>query len=228
MAALPPMAEVLRYGSVRQTDTGMLAHAVDGLVARICIGLPSACASLDDEAANQMFTQIVSVQAALVLLQNLEYTRSWQQILSQMSDQSGLHGLLAGRIQRILLDEKALSVEEAARRMSRALSLANPPAQSAAWLEGFLKDSGALLLHDPTLWQVLDEWVAWLPDEAFLQILPLLRRTFATFQAPERRRMGEKARQSSGSGGVADVLDRRFDSERARAVLPVLEKLLRS
>ncbi|MGB3638978.1 MAG: DUF5682 family protein, partial [Rivularia sp. (in: cyanobacteria)] len=40
MNALPPLANVMRYGNVRQTDTEMISHVVDGLVARICISLP--------------------------------------------------------------------------------------------------------------------------------------------------------------------------------------------
>src|SRR5262249_49373299 len=52
MDAMPPLANVLRYGNVRQMDVGMVGHVVDGLIARICIGLPAACASLNDEAAD--------------------------------------------------------------------------------------------------------------------------------------------------------------------------------
>ena len=46
MDALPPLAAVLRYGNVRQTDASMVGHVVGGLVARICVGLPGACATL--------------------------------------------------------------------------------------------------------------------------------------------------------------------------------------
>ena len=49
------MAEALRYGNVRQTDTRTIVQVVDGLVARICVGLPVACSSLNDEAAAAMF-----------------------------------------------------------------------------------------------------------------------------------------------------------------------------
>ena len=54
MGALPPLARVLRYGSVRQTDKGMIRQVVDGLLTRICVGLPSTCASMDDAAAAEM------------------------------------------------------------------------------------------------------------------------------------------------------------------------------
>ena len=65
MGALPPLAEVLRYGDVRGTDTGMLGHVVDGLVARIAVGLPLATASLDDEAAGVMAAALSAVHAAV-------------------------------------------------------------------------------------------------------------------------------------------------------------------
>ena len=35
MGALPPLANVLRYGDVRNTDTTMIGHAVRGIVATL-------------------------------------------------------------------------------------------------------------------------------------------------------------------------------------------------
>ena len=227
MGALPPLANVLRYGSVRQTDTGSVAHIVDGLVSRIAIGLPGACASLNDEAAEAMDKHIVAVHGAIGLLQNDAQRGLWHETLSKMADRDSLHGLIAGRCVRLLLDAGALTAGEAARRMGLALSTATDPAQAAAWVEGFLKGSGLLLLHDATLWSVLDGWVSGLTGDAFTALLPLLRRTFATFSAPERRQMGERAKQGpavsvSAPGNVSD----RFDPERAAAVLPLAARLL--
>jgi hypothetical protein len=39
MASLPPLARVQRYGSVRQLDRETVGRVVDGLLARICVGL---------------------------------------------------------------------------------------------------------------------------------------------------------------------------------------------
>jgi uncharacterized membrane protein len=69
MDALPPLANVQRYSDVRGTDVAMVSEVVTGLVARVCIGLPGACASLNDEAAAAMFDRVVSVNAAIGLLQ---------------------------------------------------------------------------------------------------------------------------------------------------------------
>src|SRR5690606_13502472 len=61
MEALPPRARVLRDGSVRNTDQAVIQHVVDGLLTRLCVGLPSACTSLDDKAAGEMHDRLVAV-----------------------------------------------------------------------------------------------------------------------------------------------------------------------
>lgn len=226
MDALPPLANVQRYSDVRQTDVALLGTVTDGLVARICIGLPGACASLNDEAAQMMFARFEKVNAAIQLLQREAHTAQWQQTLLRLVEQQGLHGLLAGRACRLLLDAQALDAVEAARRLSLALSSANEPAQAGAWVEGFLHGSGLLLLHDETLWQVLDAWLTALPEEPFIALLPLLRRTFANFTAPERRQMGERVKRGGSMVTVAAGEANDFDFARAAAVLPLVAQLL--
>ena len=226
MQALPPLARVMRYGNVRQTDISMVAQVVAGLVARICIGLPGACASLSDEAAAVMFDHLVSVSRAIALLQNDEHQSAWRAVLKQMAGQQGLHGLIAGRCCRMLLDASVFDGAETARRLSLALSTANEPAQAAAWIEGLLKGSGLILLHDDALWQALDEWVTGLDGEAFTQLLPLLRRTFSTFAAPERRQMGERVKSGPVKITAATAGSIDFDATRAETVLPLVRQLL--
>lgn len=225
MAALPPLANILRYRDVRQTDSSVVAHVVDGLVARICIGLPGGCASLDDDAAATMLKAINETHSAIKLLRQETHAKAWSAVLLQLVDRSNLHGLIAGRCCRLLLDEGSLQPEETARRLGLALSLANEPTQAAAWVEGFLQGSGLLLLHDDAIWQVLDDWVTSLPSDTFTALLPLLRRTFANFPAPERRQIGERVRAGSQTSSTADA-DADFDRDRADAALPLIAQLL--
>ena len=227
MNALPPLANVMRYGNVRQTDTDMVSHVVDGLVARICIGLPGACTSLDDDAAKVIYENVMKVNNAIALLQNQEYITSWQQVLLQIADNSKVHGLISGRCCRLLLDALFLDGTEVACRMGLALSSATEPSQAGAWVEGFLKGSGLLLLHDDKLWQILDDWITQLPEDLFVASLPLLRRTFATFSEPERRQMGERVKNGV-DGKVAGFSDDDDDINEANAVLvlPILKQFL--
>lgn len=228
MNALPPLVNVMRYGTVRQFETTTVGHVVNGLITRICIGLPIAAASLDDDAATQMHQQVNDVNGAIAILQQPDALEMWQQVLLQLVDQQGLHGLVAGRCCRLLFEAGVFQPEDTAQRLGLALSTASEPAQGAAWVEGFLAGSGLLLLHNPALWQVLDDWVTQLSSETFTAILPLLRRTFSTFAAPERRQMGERVRQNgegrTGIGSWKKVGN--FDHDRADTVLPLLTQFI--
>ncbi len=227
MDALPPLAAASRYGNVRQTDVSMLGHIVTGLVARVCAGLSPACASLNDEAASAMLKRIDSTEAALATLADEALRSPWMEALRRLAENGGVHGVLAGRCARLLFDADRFSPEETATRLSRELSRANPPAQTASWLEGFLSGSGLVLLHQPVLWGLLDGWLDSLNPEHFTEVLPLLRRTFSTFASPERRQMGELARRGgTGSSPRHTERDEDIDESRANRLLPTLAALL--
>lgn len=225
-SALPPVARTLRYGDVRGTDSSLLAHVVAGMVARIAAGLPVAVGTLDDDAAAAMFGHLVAVNDALARLADATLLAPWREALRRVLDLPNVHGLVAGRAARLLLDAGEIATGDASRHWSAALSRGGDPALGAAWIEGFLRDSGTLLVHDVDLWSILDGWLSELPPDAFAAVLPLLRRTVATFSKPERRRLGERA-QSGTSAIVRKASDPdRFDAERAGVVLPTVARYL--
>lgn len=150
----------------------------------------------------------------------------WWMVLTQLVHRERLHGLLGGRCCRLLLDGGQFETTEAARRLGLALSLATEPTQAAAWIEGFLKGSGLLLLHDQDIWQVLDQWVCELAPDTFVKLLPLLRRTFSTFPAAERRQMGERVTQGTVGAGLQGWESEELDCDRAETVLPLVSQLL--
>jgi hypothetical protein len=223
--ALPELARLLRYGDVRKTSVKQVSHVVTGMVTRICIGLPNACSALNEEAAEAMFKHIQSVQEAVNLLDNDNFSQQWTQTLHSLLDQHGLHTLLAGRCCRLLLQSGAVTEDESARRFGLALSTANDPAQAAAWVDGFLRGSGQLLIYDETLWNLIDHWISSLGDDTFQQLLPVLRRTFSTFAAPERRQMGERVKQGQTTLPVTTAAND-VDATRAAAALPLVAMIL--
>jgi hypothetical protein len=232
MAALPPLARTVRYGDVRgsagaaSVDVAALNAIIAGLVERICIGLPLACATLDDDAAGAMLERIEAVQEALAALQAADLSAAWRSALAVLADQGGLHGLIAGRCCRLLLDGGALTRPELDRRLRLALSPGSAPAYAAAWLEGWLRGSGLLLLHDEALWAVLDAWLADLGAEAFVNALPLLRRAFSAFPPAERRQLGELAARGARGRPVAGGDGSAVDAARGDAILPLLAAIL--
>jgi hypothetical protein len=226
MDGLPALANVLRYSDVRRTDLGMIGDVVDGFVVRICVGLPVACSSLDDDAAAAMRGRIEAVQGAVALLQREEHTAAWQDAIRRLADSDGVHGVVVGRCARLLFDAGVIDAEDAARRLSRTLSIAEEPARAAAWVEGFLAGSGQLLLHDDALWRLIDDWLVHLREETFVALLPLLRRAFSAFTSPERRQLGERARRPGAGAGPAAHDDAEFDDARAEVGLRTVMTLL--
>jgi hypothetical protein len=226
MDALPALARTLRYGDVRRTDLTALRHVTDRLVTRICVGLPAAVGSLDDSAAAGMRDRIDAVDAAVALLDDAALTARWHDVLIVLSTRDDMHGLLAGRLNRLLLDAGLLEVAEVGRRMGLVLTVGVPPARAAAWIEGFLFGDGLLLVHDERLLRLVDGWLTGIPPETFVEVLPLLRRTFSDYPAPQRRQIGERAVRLGGEAPGRDATDQDIDSERAELVMPTVEVLL--
>lgn len=77
MEALPPLAELARYGSVRSSDTEPVLAVVRGLVPRAAAGLVAACQSLDDDAASAAKARIVAVSGAVALIEEPELKAVW-------------------------------------------------------------------------------------------------------------------------------------------------------
>ena len=228
MDALAPLVKILRYGNVRKTDAALVEPLVAGLVGRICAGLMPACGSLNDEAAAEMRARIDAVHTTLVMLDNKQFLSDWSTQLARIGD-ADIHGLVAGRCWRHLLDSHQADSAAASSRLSMALSPGNDPAKASAWIEGFLAGSGTVLVHDPQLLAIIDEWVTSLPAASFEQICPIGRRTFSTFEAPERRMIGEKIRRglkppSVGASQTGDSAaeSNDYDPRRGSLVDPVL------
>ncbi|MGC0384594.1 hypothetical protein RKD33_004811 [Streptomyces sp. SAI-129] len=240
--ALPALVRSLRYGDVRGTDTGALAEVAAGLAERVFVGLPAACAALDADAAEEMRGHVDAVHTAMGLLGDApapgrgDLGLRWRAVLRTLSARDAVPGIVRGRAVRLLLDDGELAPDEAARLMGLVLSPGTPPADAAAWIEGFVgggSGGGMLLLHDDRLLALVDAWLTGVPADAFTDVLPLLRRTFSAFEPGVRRSLGELVRRgpeargsvtTAGSGipGFATGLD----TERADAVLPVVRLLL--
>ena len=226
MDALPALARAQRYGDVRKTDTTALRQASDAVFRRICAGLPRAVAALDEDNAASMRRRIDAVSGAVGLLghdagEESELLALWHGTLAGIIDRTDVHGQLIGRMVRLLQDAERL--DDVGRRLARALSAGAEPAAKAAWVDGFFADGGLLLIHDHDLRQLLDSWVRGLNEREFVDLLPLVRRTFGTFSAAERRAIADHIgpRQNQDDHQTADV-----DFQLAAPALTTVRKIL--
>ena len=226
METLPGIASVSRYGSVRKTDLDMLSGIAKAIITRISIGLPIATVGVDEEAAQVILNHITAVNNAVNLLQFEEQKNEWLNALRLIQENTQAHALISGFACRSLFDQKALQHDEVAVKLSFALSSATEPMLAAFWVEGFLKGSGTILLLDENLWGILDNWVRQLDEDIFVQLLPLLRRSFSAFTNAERRKIGEKAKSGTASTIKAIPGESNFNYERAIKGVPVVMQLL--
>ncbi len=227
MEVVPGLVSITRYGNVRKTDALLVLDIIRSMITRICISLPPSASAIDEEAALHLLDLLMQSNDAVSMLDDAELLGLWQETLQKISASPASSPVLAGYATRLLFDYKLIAGEGLVKAFHYAMSAATPPAIAAAWLEGFLKGSGTILLLDEDLWNVVNGWVKYLDEESFMQVLPLLRRTFSAFSSPERRKLGEKLK-SGNSSKPLDALKKGypFDHERAKQGLPVIYTLL--
>ncbi len=223
LEALPALGRVMRYGDVRKTSAESVGHVFSSIFVRACVGLPAATAQLDNEAAALMVVAIDGAQSVVSLIADAEREQLWFDALQVVGDRADVHRLVSGRVVRLLLDSGRVDSDDASMKLSLAASVGATPSETAAWIEGFLAGSGAVLLHHDKLWNVLDEWVSSLAEEPFMEILPLLRRTFSTYSKGERRQLGERVREP---GGTSKAIEESLDEIRAERPLPLIRLML--
>ena len=219
-----PLTQVLRYGGVRQRDLTVLREVVTGLVQRACLALPAGAVGPDDAAAEALFEGLIGLSAGLQSLRDPALSGSWEKALKMVLARPQSHGLLAGRCCRLLLDGRALSKVEATTHFQQRLS--GEAKDAASWLDGFLRGSGLLLAHDAQLRQLLDQFVCAASEADFLDILPLLRRSFSSFSSSSRQQLSEALSEAPLARPAPLLEPRRFDRRRADALNPLLAALL--
>jgi hypothetical protein len=195
------------------------------MLARVCAGLSRAAQGIDDDAATELSRLVEGVHDAVGLLEE-DANEQWMAALVALAERDGVPPLLAGKVVRILNDTQRMDSEEVALRLGRALTPGVTPAAAAGYIEGFFAGGALVLVHDERLLRVVDGWLSGVPSDSFVEVLPLLRRTFGAFAWPERRAIGERVAKLdsvAAPGRVATELD----DERGRAVLPVIAALLK-
>jgi hypothetical protein len=109
----------------------------------------------------------------------------------------------------------------------RALSHGVPASAKAAWVDGFFADGALLLIHDAVLRALLQDWVAGLDEREFVDVLPLVRRTFGSFSPSERRSIAGRIAAGSEHHPAPDP-DDDYDAELAGPALATVSLILGS
>jgi len=223
MEALPSLVHTYNYNNVRQSDQKLIEQIIRQLIPRICININTACLHINEEFAKQLFEKLLKTNTAIIQFKDAEFIKTWQKSLQQIVDYDASNALLSGASLRLLFDAGIWDKDTCASKMNFALSIGGKVNESAAWLAGFLHGSGLVLLHNFQLWQILHQWLAQLDENSFMQVLPLLRRTFANFTPSERQQMGKLAKNGIPKFQQSTT---NLHTERTQLIVPVIEMLL--
>ena len=189
LAALPPLADVLRYGKARETDTGQMEALFERIAVQGALALPYAVRGLDAEAAKAMRDAMSGADRAIRLLDLAAVGENWRGALEDVANDAGATRLLSGQAARLLYEADEMTSEDAVLLLGRMLSPGTTTADAAGFFEGFLEGAGARLIHDTPLRDCVNDWLLALEGETFTESLPLFRRVFSSMDQMERKRL---------------------------------------
>ncbi|QDU83563.1 hypothetical protein Pla163_06620 [Planctomycetes bacterium Pla163] len=189
MAAIGPLGDTLRYGSSRGVDLEALRTLLESLAALVTAGLPHAVRGIDHDSAARAGNEMAAFDGALRKLELEDLLERWRSTLSEIAEQPLSAPFTMGVATRRLADDGHWDGTRVGNALGRALSTTSDPNDAAAWLEGFFLGDVQVLLHDDAVLERLGAWVARHDAEVFDGLLPVLRRTFADFEAAERRQL---------------------------------------
>jgi hypothetical protein len=225
MDAFSPLVQVSRYGNVRKTDQDTVRVILESIFYRLIAGLPISCTGVDEEQSTLITDKIKEQTKSVLFLDDEEIKAAWFETLERVTQVKQVVPLVHGACCKILYDVNYNNSESTALEFSKALSQGNDPAYSAAWVEGFLKDAATTLILDEEIWKITNDWLSGLNPDTFIEVVPLLRRTFAVYNSVEKSKLAQKVKCNQSSAARTE-LNMSIDKERAAKVLPVLEKLL--
>jgi uncharacterized protein DUF5682 len=213
LSALPPTADILRYGEARAGTVEHLRTLMPRIVVQAALALHYAGRNLDAEAAAKLRAAILAADGAIQLAElDAHVVANWRDALHALLRDRQVTRLVSGTAARLLYEVELLTADAAADLLSRMLSPGTPVAEAAGFFEGFFEGIGHRLILDALLRGAVDAWLIGLDEEAFTGNLPLFRRVFSMLDRSERRRMmdalfgrGDRARGYRLMAGAVEI-----------------------
>jgi Family of unknown function (DUF5682) len=190
LRALPPLVNTVRYGQARETDAAQLEALLTRILVQGALALPYAARGLDSAAAGAMREVVRGANNAVTLAEiGGEQREAWRDALRVIIADTQAAPLLAGAAASLLYEAEALSPDEAAILLGRALSPGRAVADAAGFFAGFFEGGGERLIHDKGLRDAVDQWMVALDGDMFVEHLPLFRRAFSNLDRMQRKRL---------------------------------------
>lgn len=225
------LAEVVRYGTVRDVDPAPLRPVLSQLFLRGALLLFDATVCADDARAQVSQGMERLHEVAFLGEEGLE-PEPWVEALLQVADSDSRNSYLSGLAAALLIERGRLGDAAIDAEVSRRLSPGTEADVGVGWFEGLVQRNRAALFLRPALWAALARYVDELDADAFRRALLYLRRAFSTFSAGEVRRVVDvlgqawaRAGDPQAAAALAATVETKLDQAELDAAAKDLEGL---
>lgn len=226
MSAVPPLVAILRYGTARKLPEEALRALVGALAVEVNTGVRHGSHGLDEDATRTRLTAMRGYDEALALFGDAALNETWRRQLALMLDDDRVSPAVAGLALRRLHDLGIWDGPTVAAAFSRHVG-GRPAREAGGFLESFLSGGADVLLQDGALLALLDAWLTELAEDEFVEALPLLRRSFAGFDAaPRKRLLAAIARGPQTVAHAGGAVSPEADNPAFAAAVPLLFRIL--
>lgn len=184
-------------GSARNLDPEMVQSLIENMSIEACASYSNQCQMLPLEDAENYLPDIPKFHMVLKSLENEAIQNAWKNALKQLTDHTDHVHQLHGISFRIYLDYCGADPELQKKIIQLIFSSTHDPIGQAAWIQGFIYDNYLLLLFDPALLQLLNNWVLAMDQEAFESALPILRKVFSETPSVFKEKLMDKLQTGS-------------------------------
>jgi hypothetical protein len=207
------LAEVIRYGNVREVDPAPLRPVLAQLYLRATL-LIFGASVCDDDAAKLVRAGMDRMQEVAFRDEDDIDPERWVAAVRTVAQSDSRNPLLSGYATALLIERGRIDDEELDREVARRLSPGSEASVGVNWFEGLVQRNRAALFLRHALWACLARYVDQLDDEGFKRALLYLRRSFSTFSPGEIRRVvGLLAEVWKGGGEeLAREVERTLDA----------------
>lgn len=227
MDAVPNLTDIVLYGNVRNIDYSDIRKILNSFIVRITASGVQPCIGIDEEQSTEIVGKITGMDISISSLNDDYYNGLWISYLTKLRNVKTVSPLISGFASRLLYDKTRITTDEMLTTLSFYTSPSNKPNDVAYWFEGFFRKSGTILLLDDNLWTMLNTWIQSLEYEMFIELLPIMRRTFSSYSENEKEKLAQKARAYDPDRHTAiEEASDNFNYEDAQKVLPLIRKLL--
>ncbi|RUW46446.1 DUF5682 family protein, partial [Mesorhizobium sp. M8A.F.Ca.ET.021.01.1.1] len=143
LASVPPLADIIRYGEARKTETARLSGLLARLIVEGGIALPYAARDLDAQASSALVGVMRKADEAIKLVEpEQDVLDAWRNGLAAVLDGLRSTALVAGCAAHLLYEAGHLSAAAAAGLIARRLSPGTAGTEAAGVFEGFFSTAG--------------------------------------------------------------------------------------